>query len=103
MSGNKRIAQKNEPPRRKQRGIRCHAGLDKPAPAIGKPGVSSLDFWIPVFTGMTIRRKRAGYEKENQPNQISSFSIQLFRGGFAYMRNRVATALMAAKMERAIL
>ena len=31
------------------RGIRCHAGLDKPAPAIGKPGASSLDFWIPTF------------------------------------------------------
>ena len=30
------------------RGIRCHAGLDKPAPAIGKPGASSLDFWIPL-------------------------------------------------------
>jgi hypothetical protein len=38
----------NEPPRRKQRGIRCHAGLD---PA------SSLDFWIPAFAGMTIRCK----------------------------------------------
>ena len=31
------------------RGIRCHAGLDKPAPAISKPGASSLDFWIPTF------------------------------------------------------
>jgi hypothetical protein len=31
------------------RGIRCHAGLDKPAPAIRKPGASSLDFWIPTF------------------------------------------------------
>jgi hypothetical protein len=31
------------------RGIKCHAGLDKPAPAIGKPGASSLDFWIPTF------------------------------------------------------
>jgi hypothetical protein len=32
-----------------QRGIRCHAGPDKPAPAISKPGASSLDFWIPTF------------------------------------------------------
>ncbi len=46
------------------RGIRCHAGLDKPAPAISKPGASSLDFWIPAFAGMTTRRKRGG-EKEN--------------------------------------
>ncbi len=46
------------------RGIRCHAGLDKPAPAICKPGASSLDFWIPAFAGMTTRRKR-GYEMEN--------------------------------------
>ena len=43
-------------PRRKRRGIRCHAGLD---PA------SSLDFWIPAFAGMTIHRNRAGYEKGN--------------------------------------
>jgi hypothetical protein len=42
----------NEPPRRKQRGIKCHAGLD---PA------SSLDFWIPAFAGMTLRRKRMEY------------------------------------------
>ena len=35
-------------PRRKRRGIRCHAGPD---PA------SSLDFWIPAFAGMTIRRE----------------------------------------------
>ena len=47
------------------RGIRCHAGLDKPAPAICKPGAPSLDFWIPAFAGMTIRCKWAGYEKEN--------------------------------------
>ncbi len=46
-------------------GVRCHAGPDKPAPAIGKPGASSLDFWIPAFAGMTIRRKWPGYEKEN--------------------------------------
>ena len=31
-----------------QLGTRCHAGLDKPAPAIGKPGAPSLDFWIPL-------------------------------------------------------
>jgi hypothetical protein len=45
----------NKPPRRKQRGIRCHAGLD---PA------SSLDFWIPAFAGMTIRCKWVGYENK---------------------------------------
>jgi len=33
----------------KLRGIRCHAGPDKPAPAFSKPGASSLDFWIPTF------------------------------------------------------
>ena len=36
-------------PAAEQLGISCHAGLDKPAPAIGKPGASSLDFWIPTF------------------------------------------------------
>ncbi len=35
-------------PTAEQLGIRCHAGLDKPAPAISKPGASSLDFWIPL-------------------------------------------------------
>jgi len=40
---------KNEAPRSKLRGIRCHAGLD---PA------SSLDFWIPAFAGMTTHRRR---------------------------------------------
>jgi hypothetical protein len=36
-------------PAEELRGIRCHAGLDKPAPAFSKPGASSLDFWIPTF------------------------------------------------------
>jgi len=40
---------KNELPAAELRGIRCHAGLDKPAPAIPKPGASSLDFWIPTI------------------------------------------------------
>jgi len=35
-------------PAAEQRDIRCHAGPDKPAPAIGKPGASSLVFWIPL-------------------------------------------------------
>jgi hypothetical protein len=51
-------------PAAEQRGIRCHAGLDKPAPAISKPGASSLDFWIPAFAGKTIRHKWSGHEKE---------------------------------------
>jgi hypothetical protein len=41
----------NELPRRKQRGIRCHAGHD---PA------SSLNSWIPAFAGMTTRGKPRG-------------------------------------------
>jgi hypothetical protein len=44
-------------------GIRCHAGLD---PA------SSLDFWIPAFAGMTIRRKRVGYSGEGESKDRSS-------------------------------
>jgi len=40
------------------RGIKCHAGPDKLAPVIGKPGAASFDFWIPAFAGMTTRRKR---------------------------------------------
>ncbi len=35
-------------PTAEQQGIRCHAEPDKPAPAISKPGASSLDFWIPA-------------------------------------------------------
>jgi hypothetical protein len=31
------------------RGIRCHAGLDKPAPAICKPGGIQFRFLDPVF------------------------------------------------------
>jgi len=42
------------------RGIRCHAGLDKPAPAFSKPGASSLVFWIPAFAGMTTHRPACG-------------------------------------------
>jgi hypothetical protein len=38
-------------PNAEQRDLRCHAGPD---PA------SSLDFWIPAFAGMTIRRKLLG-------------------------------------------
>ncbi len=51
------------------RGIRCHAGLV--ADCRGSISysqhdpASSLDFWIPAFAGMTIRRKLEGYEKEN--------------------------------------
>jgi hypothetical protein len=44
-------------PAAEQWGIRCHAGPDKPAPAIIKPWASSLDFWIPAFAGMTTRHK----------------------------------------------
>ncbi len=36
-------------PTAEQRGIRCHAGPDEPAPAISRLGASSLDFWIPTF------------------------------------------------------
>ncbi len=36
-------------PAAEQQGIRCHAGPNKPAPAIVKPGASSLDSWIPTF------------------------------------------------------
>ncbi|MDD5093714.1 MAG: hypothetical protein PHV74_04945 [Dehalococcoidia bacterium] len=43
----------NELPRRKQRGIRCHARLDP-----------ASSFWIPAFAGMTIRRKRRGIEPQ---------------------------------------
>jgi hypothetical protein len=69
------------------RGIRCHAGLDKPAPAISKPGASRIHYPIfpgfpfdfaqggePVeprllsasggFAGMTTRRKRMGFLKK---------------------------------------
>ncbi len=35
-------------PAAEQRGVRCHAGIDKLAPAICKPGASSLDLWIPL-------------------------------------------------------
>ncbi len=58
-------------PAAEQRGIRCHAGLDKPAPAIGKPGASSLNSGFRLlsafggFAGMTIRCMWAGYEKKN--------------------------------------
>jgi len=53
------------------RGIRCHAGLDKPALAFSKPGASSLDFWIPTFIRLwricrnDDSRQAGGYEKEN--------------------------------------
>ena len=45
-------------PAAEQRGIRCHAGPDKPAPAFGKPGASSPDFWIPAprLCGDKLRR-----------------------------------------------
>jgi hypothetical protein len=52
-----------------QQCIRCHAGPDKPAPAMSKPGASSLDFWIPAFAGMTTRRKRRGIK----PQVIKSY------------------------------
>jgi hypothetical protein len=51
----------NELPRRKQRGIRCHAGHD---PA------SSLNSWIPAFAGMTTRGKPRGIK----PKEIKDFS-----------------------------
>jgi hypothetical protein len=34
---------------------------------------------------------------------LTLLQCHFFKGGFAYMRNRVATALMAAKIEKAIL
>ena len=46
-------------PAAKQRGIRCHAGPEEPAPH-RDAGASSLDLWIPAFAGMTTRRKRRG-------------------------------------------
>jgi len=44
-------------PAAEQQGIRCHAGLEEPAPH-RDAGASSFVFWIPAFAGMTTRRKR---------------------------------------------
>jgi hypothetical protein len=49
-----------------RRGIRCHAGPDKPAPAISKPGVSSLDFWIPAI------RRAQGPEPVENPEHVEN-------------------------------
>jgi CheY-like chemotaxis protein len=54
----------NELPRRKQRGIRCHAGHD---PA------SSLNSWIPAFAGMTTRGK---------PRGIKPKEIKIYQAGY---------------------
>ena len=48
-------------PAAEQRGIRCHAGPEEPAPH-RDAGASSLYLWIPAFAGMTTRAKRRGIE-----------------------------------------
>jgi hypothetical protein len=57
-------------PAEEQQGVRCHAGPEKPAPAIRKPGASSYDFWIPAFAGMTTRRKRRKIKPKVIKNKV---------------------------------